>query len=242
MAHQWWGTVVWPGHAKGAPVLTEGMANYATLLMAGRHEGEAKRQVMFEDLEDRYLRSRDPNEERPLELLDGDRRRDDIVWYNRGGIVFYMLHQMLGEEAMLSALREFIGRFSFQADHPTMGDFMAVYEARHPETRHFFDQYVRGKAIPNPGYRSASREKTADGYQVAFEIENRGTGDLDLVVAATRGERDKEGFEERRTVVPLRGTAAVAAEIQCPFEPEHVEMDPDRTVLLQERKLGRKAL
>jgi ABC-type Na+ efflux pump permease subunit len=243
VAHQWWGTVIWPGHGKGAAVLTESMANYSTLLMAGRHEGEAKRRQMFEDFEDRYLRRRDPNEERPLVQLDGDRRRDDVVWYNRGGVVFYMLHRMLGEEAMLTAIREFIARFSFQLDHATLDDLMAVFERRHPETRAFFDQYVRDKAIPNPGYRSATRRANGDGtWVVRCEIANSGQGDLDLEVAATRGERDQEGFEEARGRVALRGASPAAVEIRCPFEPASVEMDPDRVVLLQERTQGRRKL
>jgi ABC-2 type transport system permease protein len=243
VAHQWWGTVIWPANGKGSAVLTESLANYSTLLMAGREEGEAKRRQMFADFEDRYLRGRDANEERPLTQLDGDRRRDDVLWYNRGGVIFYMLHRRLGEDAMLASLREFISRFSFQLDHPTLDDLMAVFERNHPETRAFFDQYVRGKAIPNPGYKMVSREKNPDGtWQVRCEIENRGQGDLELEVAATRGEREKDGFEEARTRVPLHGATPVTAEIRCPFEPESVEMDPDGVVLLQERTQGRRKL
>ncbi|HWN81656.1 MAG TPA: hypothetical protein VNM87_06150, partial [Candidatus Udaeobacter sp.] len=143
----------------------------------------------------------------------------------------------------LASLREFIGRFSFQLDHPTMDDLMAVFEKNHPETRDFFDQYVRGKAIPNPGYKVVSREKNPDGsWEVRCEIENRGQGDLDLEVAATRGEREKDGYEEARTRVPLRGKTPVTAEIRCAFEPESVEMDPDCLVLLQERTQGKRKL
>lgn len=243
VAHQWWGTVVWPGHAKGAEVITEGLANYSALLMAERYEGDDKRQQMFEDYEDRYLRRRDPNEEQPLALLDGTRRRDEAIWYNRGGIVFYMLHRRLGEERMLAGLREFIRRFSFQADHPTMTDLRAVFTELYPETRPLFDQYVFGKAIPNPKY--ARLERTAAGggaWRVAFAVENRGAGDLDLVVAASTGEKGKDGYTESRTQVALRGGAPVAGEIACAFKPERVEMDPDRTVLLQERKQGKQDL
>lgn len=243
VAHQWWGTVVWPAHAKGAPVLTEGLANYATLLVAERVEGAEKRQRMFEDYEFRYLRRRDPNEERPLTLLDGDRRRDDVIWYERGGIAFYMLHSMLGEERMLAAMREFIRRYSFQDDHPTMTDFIGLFEEMYPETEPFFTQFVEGKSIPNPSYLRARKEKAEkDTWRVAFEIENRGTGDLDLVVAATAGERWKDGFHEARSTAVLRGPAPVAGEIHCDFEPTAIELDPDRTVLLQERKQGKRNL
>jgi ABC-type transport system involved in multi-copper enzyme maturation permease subunit len=243
VAHQWWGTVIWPGHAKGAGVITEGLANYSALLMAERYEGEAKRHQMFEDYEDRYLRRRDANEEQPLALVDGTRRGDEALSYNRGGIVFYMLHRRLGEERMLAGLGEFIRRFSFQADHPTMTDLRAVFTELHPETAPLFAQYVFGKAIPDPYYARVGRA-AADGgaWRVAFTVENRASGDLDLVVAASAGEKGKADYRESRAAVALRGTAPVTGEIACDFKPERVEMDPDRTVLLQERKQGRRDL
>jgi len=243
VAHQWWGTVIWPGHAKGAAVITEGLANYSALLMAERYEGAEKRRQMFEDYEDRYLRRRDANEEQPLALVDGTRRGDEALMYNRGGIVFYMLHRTLGEERMLAGLREFIRRFSFQADHPTMTDLRAVFTELYPETAPLFAQYVFGKAIPNPHYARVERAAAGGGgWRVAFTVENRSSGDLDLVVAASAGEPGKPDYREARTAVALRGAAPAAGEIACDFEPARIEMDPDRTVLLQERKQGKRDL
>jgi len=285
VAHQWWGTVVWPAHAKGSPVLTEGLANYSTLIFAQRAEGDRKRQKLFELFEDLYLRRRDPNEERPIAQVDGDRRGDDAIWYNRGGIVFYMLHTALGEEKMLAGLAEFIRRYSFQNDHPTVTDFIGVYEEMYPETKPFFDQFVLDKAIPNPKFTSAKSESLADGrWRVAFEIENRGAGDLEVVVEAHEGKRedrdkaereaakalarltarggrvDKPGdslathvegaqaadaaarFASARTRVALAGSGPVSGEIVCDFKPSEIEIDPDATVLLQERRKGRSDL
>ncbi|MFN0151402.1 MAG: ABC transporter permease/M1 family aminopeptidase [bacterium] len=285
VAHQWWGTVVWPAHAKGSPVLTEGLANYSTLIFAQRVEGDRKRQKLFELFEDLYLRRRDPNEERPIAQADGDRRGDDAIWYNRGGVVFYMLHFMLGEEKMLAGLQEFIRRFSFQNDHPTITDFAGVYQELYPETKPFFDQFVFDKVIPNPKFTIAKSESLADGrWRVAFEIANQGAGDLDLVVEAHEGKRadrdkaereaanarakvearggrvDTPGdslalladgavaadaarhFASARTRVALVGAGPVTGEILCDFKPTEIEIDPDATVLLQERRKGRSDL
>ncbi len=243
VAHQWWGTVVWPGHAKGGAVITEGLANYSSLVMAERYEGADKREQLFEDYEDRYLRRRDPNEEQPLALVDGTRRGDEALMYNRGGIVFYMLHHILGEERMYAGLGEFIRRFSFQADHPTITDLARVFTELYPETEPLFSQYVFGKSIPNPQYTVVSREETADGHwRVPFALENRGSGELDLVVAASAGKREEGTYAEARTTVMLRGGRPVDGEIVCDFEPERIEIDPDRSVLLQERKQGRRDL
>ena len=295
VAHQWWGTVVWPAHAKGSPVLTEGLANYSSLLVAEHVEGDPKRKKMFEQYEDRYLRRRDANEERPLMLLDGDRRGDAAVWYDRGGVVFYMLDRILGRERMLAGMKEYVRRYSFQDDHPTMTDFVALFEELYPETTPFFEQYVEGKAIPNPGFTKAERESLPDGrWRVSFEIANRGEGDLDVVIEAHEGKRADEEKRERkareaarragasdggvgdaakggavaggttdavaltagavgdstlagigataRLVVPLDGIAPAKGEIVCDFKPGELEMDPDGTVLMQERKKGRRAL
>ncbi len=243
VAHQWWGTVIWPGHAKGAATLTEGLANYSALLMAERYEGEEKRRQLFEDYEDRYLRRRDPNEEQPLAVTDGTRRGDDAVFYNRGGIVFYMLHRALGEERMLAGLSEFIRRFSFQADHPTVSDLARVFTDLYPETAPLFAQYVFGKAIPDPKYREVGREEGADGdWRVRFTVANGSSGDLDLTVAASAGKEEEDDYAEARTTVALRGAAPVTGEIRCDFKPERIVMDPDYTVLLQERKQGQRDL
>ncbi len=289
VAHQWWGTVVWPAHAKGSPVLTEGLANYASLLAAERFEGDAKRRRLFEQYEDRYLRTRDPNEERPLMLVDGDRRGDQAIMYSRGGVVFYMLHRMLGEERMLAAIREYVRRYSFREDHPTMTDVVALFEEMYPETRGFLEQFVKGMAIPNPGFTRAEREELSDGrWRVTFEVANRAEGDLDLVVEAHEGTRaDQEKRERRaregaergdssagtavaadgsdaaaadggriaspdsslkaigrsaRAVVSLAGQAAASGEIVCDFKPDEIEIDPEGTVLLQERRKGRRSL
>lgn len=211
VAHQWWGTVVWPAHAKGAPVLTEGLANYATLLVAEAAEGDAKRRRLFRQFEDRYLRQRDPNEERPLVLIDGDRRGDNAVMYSRGGVVFYMLDRVLGRERMLAAMKEYVRRYSFQEDHPTMTDFVALFRELYPETAPFLAQYIEGKAIPNPAFTSAKSESLPDGrWRVAFEIANRGEGDIDLVIEAHEGKRADEEKREREGEAARRDAAAVA--------------------------------
>jgi hypothetical protein len=118
-----------------------------------------------------------------------------------------------------------------------------VFTELYPETRPLFDQYVFGKAIPNPKYARVERTEAGGGaWRVAFAIENRSAGDLDLVVAASTGEKGKDDYREARTQVALRGAAPVAGEVACDFKPERVEMDPDRTVLLQERKQGKRDL
>lgn len=283
VAHQWWGTVVWPAHAKGSPVLTEGLANYASLLVAERVEGDAKRRRLFVQYEDRYLRQRDPNEERSLMLVDGDRRGDDAIMYSRGGVVFYMLHHLLGEERMLAAIREYVRRYSFQPDHPTMTDVVALFEEMYPETSRFLQQYVEGTAIPNPGFTDVRREELPDGkWRVSFQVANRGEGDLDLVVEAHAGTRDAEEKRERlarekaardrvadgtavaaegsggpkaeadsilagvgassRALVRVIGSEPVHGEVLCDFKPDEIELDPDATVLMQERRKGRRSL
>jgi hypothetical protein len=102
---------------------------------------------------------------------------------------------------------------------------------------------VRDKSIPNPRYREVAKEEDGDGiWRVKFELANQGTGDLDLVVAATSGEEGKENWREARTVVTLRGAAPATGRINCDFEPESIVMDPDRIVLLQERRRGENKL
>jgi|GEM_PF-5820214 len=241
VAHQWWGGLVWPANAPGSRVLTEGLATYSALIAADELLPPSSRQMLFEDFEYFYVRYRLPDDERPLSLVDGTHRADRPVMYQRAGMVFYMLHHVLGPEVMLGALREFIEETTRHSRLPVIADLLAIIENRSPRSKPLLDQFVRGMAIPNPQFVKLDKTRMGtDSWNVTFTISNRGSGDVPVTVSAVgiaEGQR-----REVRTVISMTGSAPVSGQLDVPFDPRIVEIDPERVVLLEQRRTGRRRL
>ena len=77
---------------------------------------------------------------------------------------------------------------------------------------------------------------------MSVRVENAGTGEMPVEIAATRGERfNKDGlasadYKEARATVVLGKGESKNVEIKCPFEPAKVVVDPDAKVLQLRRK------
>ncbi len=57
-AHQWWGNMLTPGDGPGGNIISEGMANFSTLLLTEQIKGEAGRRELAKRMETRYARGR----------------------------------------------------------------------------------------------------------------------------------------------------------------------------------------
>jgi len=110
-AHQWWGNLLAPGDGPGGAVISEGMANFSTLLLAEQVRGDVARRGISKRLEEQYLRGRWLDHERPLVATDGSHGGDGAVIYGKGAWVPWMLMGVMGREPMLEGLREFIARY-----------------------------------------------------------------------------------------------------------------------------------
>ena len=234
VAHQWWGTAVWPAHAPGALALVEGLATYSALLYVERALGETRRRALFEDLEYFYLRNRQPGNEQALVAVDGTRYSDTAVMYHRAALVFYMLSRMVGVDKFLAMLSDFYDEFAFRRVHPTVADLLSRLEGRGPTVRAFLDEFIHGTAVPNVAYAEVSKRRQGDGrWVVTFQLVNRGGGAVEVVVEA-RGQRPEHRSRIRARVTG-GPTPPATVTLECDFEPRLLEIDPDRTVLLQRR-------
>src|SRR5690606_6560042 len=98
-AHQWWGNLILPGEGPGGNILSEGMAHFSTILLFDQIHGERGRIEFCKRIEERYGDNRQVDSERPLVLIDGSRPGDNTVTYDKGGWVFWMLHDLMGADA-----------------------------------------------------------------------------------------------------------------------------------------------
>lgn len=204
-------------------------------------------------IEARYNDRRRPDDERPMYDVDGKRRYDTSVIYDRGGWVFWMIYDFMGHERAMAAYRDFFQTWSRGRDHPALQDFVAAMRPHAPDPEAydaFVRQWFEEKVIPQYQVEDAKKSSVGGAWEVTATVTNTGTGVMPVEVAATAGERWKEpadgdragrweqdpAYRDARTTVTLGAGESRAVTIRCEFEPERVVVDPDVRVLQLKRK------
>jgi ABC-2 type transport system permease protein len=170
------------------------MAHYATLLLFEQERGPRARMEFAKGIESRYGDRRRVDDERPMYDIDGKRRSDNTVIYDRGGWVFWMLHDFLGRERALAGYRDFIRTWSQGPDHAGLQDFVAAmrpFAADGPAYDAFVRQWFEDKVMPEYRVSAAPATRNGEGWNVPVTIENIGTGRMPVEIAVTAGERWK---------------------------------------------------
>jgi len=112
VAHQWWAHQVIGADVLGVTLLSESMAEYASLKVLEHQQGKSKMRTFLKDALDGYLlqRTLERKRENPLMYNDGQ----GYIHYQKGSMVLYALSDYLGEEKMNGAIKKFINKVKFQ--------------------------------------------------------------------------------------------------------------------------------
>jgi ABC-2 type transport system permease protein len=244
-AHQWWGNLLSPGKGPGGNILSEGTAHFSTILLVEQAKGLNSRIDFCKRLEATYGKSRQSDSELPLVKITGERPGDTTVTYDKGGWVFWMLLNQMGRDKALAGIRAFIKMYQGSTDHPVLQDFltsMRPFAADPTAFDVFTHQWFYEVVVPEYVLRDAKKTVRGGNWQVNVQVENAGTGEMPVEIAATRGERFKKDgsaspdYKEARTTVVLGKGESKDVDINCPFEPVKVVVDPDAKVLQIRRK------
>ena len=260
-AHQWWGNILPPGEAPGGNILSEGMAHFSTARLFRQLRGDRARQAFMREIEFTYANGRRVDEERPMTEVDGNRRGDGTVTYDKGGWVFWMLMEHLGDDKMDEGLRAFIGKFKDGPDYPLLQDFIAdmrpfakdaaAYDA-------FVDQWFLSVAIPEIKVESAqytAPAKEGDPWRTVVTVRNAGTGTVPIEIAVTNGEerwpqaslprtaeertaaaKQRDEYRDARDTHTIAAGATAEYVIETTFQPKKAVADPDVHTLMIGRK------
>lgn len=191
-AHQWWGNLILPGEGPGGNILSEGMAHFSTILLFDQIHGERGRIEFCKRIEERYGDNRQVDSERPLVLIDGSRPGDNTVTYDKGGWVFWMLHDLMGADASLAGIQQFMRTYHESDDHPVLQDYVATLRPYAPDSTAFdafVQQWFYEVVVPEFAFTEVVKSKAGDGWVVTANVENQGTGRVPVEIAASRGER-----------------------------------------------------
>jgi aminopeptidase N len=192
--------------------------------------------------------------EKALAWIDGSKGGDETATYDKGGWAAWMLYRLMGREANLAGLRDFIGRYHGNPDHPVIQDFTRVMREHAPDPAaydEFVQQWYYEVVLPSYRVHDAKKAGSAAAWTVTATIENAGTGRMPVEIAAVAGERWPDGkrkakaadgtkeaakpWQEARVTVVLGAGEKAEVTIPTAFEPERVVVDPDACVLMLKR-------
>ena len=244
-AHQWWPNLAMVANGPGTEVLSEGMAHFSTILLCEQARGLEQRIAFCKGIEDRYAQRRVKDSERPLVKLDGELPADDRIVYDKGGFALWMLFRLMGREAALAGIREYLATFRDSPDHAALEDYLAIMRKHAADTTAFdafADQWFHQVVVPEYKIDEATVAKAGAGWTVTATVHNVGTSTMPVEIAAVRGERfphdkkDAKRYEDTRSTITLGPKQSKTVTIACAFEPQKVVVDPDVTVLMLERQ------
>ncbi|GAB2861562.1 M1 family metallopeptidase [Pseudoduganella ginsengisoli] len=134
IAHQWWGDQVIAANVQGSAMVTESLAEYASLMATEHHVGKEKlRSILRWDL-DEYLRGRgaEQMEEQPLMRVEGQ----VYVQYRKGSLALYRLKEEIGEASVNRALKRLLDEKRYQTSpYVTSRDVLQYLRAETPSDK-----------------------------------------------------------------------------------------------------------
>ena len=245
--HQWWGNIVTPGKGPGGNIISEGLAEFSALMLVHHELGEEQGQTLRRRWEQKYVNGRSADNERPMTRVDGSRPGDGVVTYPRSGFVFWMLRGLMGEDAMLAGLKDFVVRWCEGVetedglDFPLIEDLIESLRPHAPDPEKFdsfVSQWVKGKALPELEVTDTLVSQDQTGYIVTGKLTNLGTGEATVRLRFLDGESTKNGKkpEFQEVTVSVKAGETISFQAQTRFKPVNLVCDPDVELLFAGRK------
>jgi len=247
--HQWWGNIVMPGKGPGGNIISEGLAEFSALMLIHHELGEEQGKTLRRRWEQNYVEGRSADNERPINRIDGSRPGDSVVTYPRAGLVFWMLRDLMGEDAMLAGMKEFVTKWRNGVetpeglDFPLIEDLIESLRPHAPDLAKFdayVNQWVYGKALPELEVSDSAVVNVNDSYSVSARVSNTGTGEADVRVrvlgaSSKPGDQDDKPPHEDAIVHVAPGKPA-ELKISTGFKPAKLVLDPEVELLFAGRK------
>jgi ABC-2 type transport system permease protein len=115
LAHQWWGHQVVPSRTKGANLISEALAEYTALILCERKYGRDNMKRFLKQELDGYLSGRANEAKKENLFIDCNR---PYQWYQKGSLILYGLRDLIGEDELNTALKEFAQEWAFKENPP----------------------------------------------------------------------------------------------------------------------------
>ena len=120
----------------------------------------------------------------------------------KGAWVLWMLHNELGREPMLAALRDLVGRHSASGIEATPADLLAALTAQADDPTAFrasASQWLDEIVLPEFALSGAIVQRTATGWRAQATVRIVGTGTATVEVGATGRGALPRGWQSERS-------------------------------------------
>ncbi len=111
VAHQWWGHIVTPSKTSGGNVISETLAEYASLMTMKQEYGENGIKSFLKNSLDTYLGGRKFSFKPERTLMDVE--TGSYIVYEKGSMIMYDLQDVMGEDVVNRGLRNFLEEFKY---------------------------------------------------------------------------------------------------------------------------------
>jgi len=218
IGHQWWGHQVVGADMQGQTVLSETLAQYSALMVMERIHGNAEIRRYLKRALDGYLRNRgsDVQGEVTLERVDDQA----YIRYEKGGLVMYLLKDVIGEDAVNRALQSLLRDYAFKGPpYPRSTDLIDRLRAETPpEHQELITDLFQRITLYDLKVEQGRAKRRADGKW-----------DVSIDIAARKLYADPKGKE---TEAPLDAVVDVGVFTAMPGNKGFT----DDSVLILERK------
>jgi len=172
MAHQWWAHQVIGAPVDGMTVFSETMSQYSALMVMKKQFGKEKMKKFLAYELDKYQSDRGREREKEQPLLFN--QNQPYLHYNKGSVVMYALQDLIGEEKVNLAARNFIEKYKFKAaPYPNALDFYSFIQAETPDSlkQMVDDLFLRITVFNNSCKKATVKETNDKKYLVTVELE-----------------------------------------------------------------------
>lgn len=137
LGHQWWMYQVAPNHTIGSNTIADGLAKYGAFLLYEKKVGIENMKDFMRGESEWYLTNHRYAFERENPLLYSKRY---WVWDTKAATLMFGLKDLMGEDSLNAALREFHDMYAFKNDAPFAGanDLYRVIKKHVPDSLQYY--------------------------------------------------------------------------------------------------------
>ena len=132
LAHLWWGnSQIDPDAREGDVMLTETLAMYTELMLLKKMYGKKKAEESVKIHQDIFESEKGFSGDSPLIKVTGEKTH---ISYSKGAVAMYKLSELIGEDKVNMALRNFLTKHKYPNPKPISTDFLEkVYKVSNPK-------------------------------------------------------------------------------------------------------------
>jgi hypothetical protein len=174
LAHQWWGHQIAPNYTRGSNLISEALAEFSALILTERRYGKDNMKRFLKDELDKYLSGRANEGKKENTFINCNRA---YQWYYKGSLILYGLQDLIGEDAMDSALYAFNQEFGLKETPPFPGsyDLYRHLDSVTPDSlKYYLDDTWNKITLYDNKAEKATAKKISDGeYEITLEVKSQ---------------------------------------------------------------------